>query len=242
MKFFLRTNTINIDKRFFSRRFNRFRIKWKKNKYFFKKRNKRFSFKNRCILTKNILLGSNLYKKTKISKEIYLRFVSIIDLSLFRSLNISILVRLNYFNNKIVTLINKIAYLFRHFSFKGFNSIFITINFALLIFSKDVVKFTIFLRTLLRYVDRKKQRKFFTVLSTISNSHVSEVLEKYNIYGLFIKVSGKVGGFAGDRTKFFFVKYKSTSRSIRENKYNFYQKQLNTKNGTASITTLLLFK
>lgn len=68
------------------------------------------------------------------------------------------------------------------------------------------------------------------------------LLSLVGMSGLYFKFSGKLGGFAGSRAKYFIIKYGKYSRSSRVNKIVFFQKQLVNFNGAVGLNVVVTYK
>ena len=117
----------------------------------------------------------------------------------------------------------------------------LSMSISIMFLTKDVIKFTFFLDILLKSLNRVEQKNFFFIFSSISIISIESIFIKYGICGFLLKASGKIGGYAGDKTKLFLVKYGKNSKSKRLYKYNFFQKFIDTKPGTIGLNILLSF-
>ena len=68
------------------------------------------------------------------------------------------------------------------------------------------------------------------------------LFNKYEILGIYMRASGKIGGFVRDRTKLFLVRFGFCSKSIKLYKYNFFCQSVRTKAGSMGFKILLVFK
>lgn len=163
------------------------------------------------------------------------------DFSNFKIKNLNILFRFNINNSKILSGFEKIYNFFSmyHVSYKYLFDL--SINFTVLLFSKDVVKFCYFLSTLVQSLNRVEQKGLFAALSCFGVFLMNRLMRRFRVFGLYMKFIGKVAGYVGDRKRSYIINYGSISRSKRNYKYNYMQTTANTDAGVIGIKTILVF-
>ena len=116
-----------------------------------------------------------------------------------------------------------------------------TIKLTFMFWTKNANFFLIYLDKLLFLFKKKDQLTIITWLSSFNEQDFLQHLIQLNIIGFYIKFSGKLGGFAGSRSKYFIIKFGKHSRSNRSYKNNFFQKQLINYNGTVGVNISITY-
>lgn len=160
----------------------------------------------------------------------------------FRFKNFNCLLRGNFFLDEYNFAIKKVNDIILSINFNRSYAFKLIDAFALLFLSKDLNYFSLYIRKLIGNLSRTEQKNFFYTFSIISNVEFRSVLRRFNIFGFFLKTTGKIGGYAGDRTKTFSMLYGMCSRSIKFYKYNYNQFFVRTKAGSIGVKILLIFK
>jgi hypothetical protein len=81
-----------------------------------------------------------------------------------------------------------------------------------------------------------------TLLNSFEEKDILGIFKLSGVKGLYIKFSGKLGGFAGSRTRSFIIKYGKYSRSSRTNRILFYQQQLVNFNGAVGVNIAITYQ
>ena len=132
-------------------------------------------------------------------------------------------------------------YSFCKFRYSEF-SILVRYKYAYSYFIREVNRFSVYIKGLLEKLGRIGQKNFFHTFNGVSVDTLLTVLNKHQIVGFYLRVSGKIGGYVGDRTKLFLIRYGKCSRSKRVYGYSYYQNVAFTKPGAIGINVMLSFK
>lgn len=160
----------------------------------------------------------------------------------FRFKNFNCLLRSNFFLEDYSIAIKKVNDIILSINFNRSYAFKLIEAFALLFLSKDLNYFSFYIKKLIANLSRTEQKNFFYTFSIISNVEFRSVLRRFNIFGFFLKTTGKIGGYAGDRTKTFSMLYGMCSRSIKFYRYNYNQFFVRTRAGSIGVKVLLIFK
>lgn len=160
----------------------------------------------------------------------------------FRFKNFNCLLRNNFFLEDYNVAIKKVNDIILSINFNRSYAFKLIDAFALLFLSKDLNYFSFYIKKLIANLSRTEQKNFFYTFSIISNVEFRSVLRRFNIFGFFLKTTGKIGGYAGDRTKTFSMLYGMCSRSIKFYRYNYNQFFVRTRAGAIGVKVLLIFK
>lgn len=114
-------------------------------------------------------------------------------------------------------------------------------NLAMLCFTKDLNRFSFFIKRLIERLPRTEQKNFFYTFNGLNTITFLNFLRKFDVCGLYIRARGKIGGYVGDRTKTFLIRYGNYSRSKRLYKYSYNQVVSFTKPGAIGIDLMLVY-
>ena len=114
-------------------------------------------------------------------------------------------------------------------------------HFTFMCFTKEVNRFSVFIKHLLEKIGRVGQKNFFHTFNMLGVDIFLSVLKKHQIVGFYLRAVGKIAGYAGDRTRLFLIRYGSCSRSHRSYAFSYYQNVAFTKPGAIGINTMLAF-
>lgn len=160
----------------------------------------------------------------------------------FRYSEFSILVRYKYAYSYFMRVLRDIDSLLRPIRFPKFYIDGLIRYFAIMCFTREVNRFSVYIKGLLEKLGRIGQKNFFHTFNGVSVDTLLTVLNKHQIVGFYLRVSGKIGGYVGDRTKLFLIRYGKCSRSKRVYGYSYYQNVAFTKPGAIGINVMLSFK
>lgn len=189
-------------------------------------------------------LNGGIFKSNygKVKKSFMFKINLISDLISFKSKLFNLIIRSNPCKELLLRSLLYISKLFKGFKFLKNNLIKFIFYFNNLVLTKDVVHFTYFMDFLIKNLTRVEQKNFFIRLRNFSVQTISKLFSLYGIVGLYMSASGKIGGYAGDRTKLFPVRFGFCSKSKKIYKYNFFQKSINSRPGSINFKILILFK
>ena len=244
----LNTNLISI----FEEKEN---LMWYYHRFFFKKHY--FS----CLRNKNIFLSSNKVhlaldnqRKTKFFYFILHNFfdnifsnfhlfniIYLYKYSYFRENNFNLLVRYNFNLKKYFFVKNNVSFIFDYAYFPKFYSKQLINEFTFMFFTKSLQNFSVFVKKLITDLGRVGQKKFYNILSGINGPVLISFLKKIFIFGFYLKSSGKIAGYAGDRTKLFYVRFGNYSRAIKHLRFLYKQTISFTRPGAIGTNFLLVF-
>ena len=226
------TKSLLNNKYFFSKKTNIF-FKKKKNRFFKKKG---FKIKNYLYFYKNFILSN------KVNNYHYYNIIFFLNYGYFRSNNSNTYIRFNFNVRLYVFIKNSIEVIFDINAFPKFYLKSLTDSFIFLCFTKTLNVFSLFIKKLLSRLSRVGQKNFFFSFSCIDYPVLTTFLKKLFIFGFFLKSTGKIAGYAGDRTKSFYLRFGNCSRSIKIFKFLYKQTVSFTKNGVIGSNFLLTFK
>jgi len=157
--------------------------------------------------------------------------------------NVSLLVSYKVFDANFFKIFN--FFYLQSFNFpeiKDFSFYEFVLKLSFLIWTKNAWNFINYLDNLFFNFKKDEQLKILTILSSFEEADMLNLLSLVGMSGLYFKFSGKLGGFAGSRAKYFIIKYGKYSRSSRVNKIVFFQKQLVNFNGAVGLNVVVTYK
>lgn len=182
------------------------------------------------------------FRKKKMQNGRIIAHNTIVEFLNFRFRNFTSLIRNNFFWKEYIMSVAKAYALILSVQFHRGYVLKLINAFAILLMSKDLNYFSFYIKKLIGGLSRTEQKNFFYTFSIISNLEFRAVLRRFNVYGFFLKTTGKIGGYVGDRTKTFSMLYGMCSKSIKFYKYNYNQFFIRTTSGAIGVKILLIFK
>lgn len=212
----------------------KFDISWRSKKY------KKYRFKK---LTTRVDLKFDIKDNVLMSnRPAYYHLMYLYSFCKFRYNEFSIVVRYKYAYYYFLRVLRDVDNLLRPIRFPKLYVDGLIRYFAIMCFTREVNRFSIYIKSLLEKLGRVGQKNFFHTFNGVSVDTLLTVLNKHQIIGFYLRVSGKIGGYVGDRTKLFLIRYGKCSRSKRVYGYSYYQNVAFTKPGAIGINVMLSFK
>lgn len=175
-------------------------------------------------------------------KRAYFNFMFFYDFCRFRHETFNLIFRFNYNIKEYFSIKSEIWDVFNSAGFPYGYLDSLVDYFSYMCYTRETVRFSNFVKRLIEKLGRVAQKNFFYTFTGIPVDFFLSVLRRHGILGFYLRVSGKIGGYVGDRTKLFLVRYGKCSRSQRIYKYSYSQNISFTKPGSIGINSLLVFK
>lgn len=213
--------------------------------------NDQFGYRDECVeysrslkrvRKKNINLIKKISFASIVPNTTIFKFRFLYDFTMFRVNKFNFIARSNPNSSYFFSLYEIFNNIFGAARFPRKYTNTMALSFSFLCVTKDLNKFAVFIKRLIELLPRNEQKNFFYTFSCVDSVSFLSFLKMNDVHGFYLRARGKIGGYVGDRTKSFLIRYGRYSRSKRLYKYSFLQTVAFTKPGAIGIDMLLVYK